>query len=56
MAPILTTIVTSTANTVTEKFALLGVYGPYLVLPFSIMCMAAFNGSEDGIVTKAKST
>ena len=43
MAPILTTIVTSATNTGMEKLALVGVYGPYLILPFAIMCIAVFD-------------
>lgn len=45
MAPILTTIITSSTNTFSEKLVLLGVYGPYLIVPFTIMCIAAFDES-----------
>uniref|UniRef100_A0A7S3L3V0 EXPERA domain-containing protein n=1 Tax=Amphora coffeiformis TaxID=265554 RepID=A0A7S3L3V0_9STRA len=51
MAPILTSIVTSASNTFTEKLTLLGVYGPYLMFPFGLMCMAAFDQSGAKVKT-----
>jgi hypothetical protein len=51
MAPILTYIFTSTTNTMVEKLTLVGVYGPYLVFPFGLLCTAIF---DKGLVDKAK--
>lgn len=56
MAPILTTLLTSTTNTWSEKMALLGVYGPYLIFPFGLLCTAAFDQSSADGGTKTKSS
>jgi len=51
MAPILTSIVASATNTLTEKLTLLGVYGPYLMFPFGLMCIAALD--QSGVKVKS---
>lgn len=54
MAPIITSVAMSATNTNMEKLALFGVYGPYLALPFWIMCLAAMDNNGSGNVAGAK--
>jgi hypothetical protein len=54
MAPILTTLVTNSAATVSERMMILGFYLPYLIFPVWILAIAVTDNDRETTIKNAK--